>query len=123
MALLVLGFPSHLIPDSHITPHPSYTHHHTAELTSTQDPAAALALVSARPASSTSSVPISSTATATPPTDNKDEVAAEEEEGVDLKRARELVELHYAVREKCKTGELARGLAEARGDVERALGG
>ena len=122
MALLVLGFPSHLIPDSHITPHPSYTHHHTAELTSTQDPAAALALVSARPASSTSSVPISSTATAPPSTENKDKVAAEEE-GVDLKRARELVELHYAVREKCKTGELARGLAEARGDVERALGG
>ena len=122
MALLVLSFPSHLIRDRHITPHPSYTHHHTAELTSTQDPAAALALVSARPTSSTSSVPISSTSTATPSTESKDKVATEEED-VDLKRARELVELHYAVREKCKTGELARGLAEARGDVERALGG
>lgn len=82
----------------------------------TQDPVAALALVSARPASSSISAP-STGASSTEPddaaTDNSDE---------DLRRAKELVELHYDVRERCKRGELSSGLAEARSAVERALG-
>jgi hypothetical protein len=45
-----------------------------------------------------------------------------EEDDKDLHRAKELVALHYDVRERYKRGELTRGLAEARGAVERALG-
>lgn len=40
----------------------------------------------------------------------------------DLKRAKEIVSLHYEVRERCKSGELSRDLAEARRDVDRAVG-
>ncbi|KAG9201565.1 hypothetical protein G6514_005572 [Epicoccum nigrum] len=93
------------------------------------DPAAALALVSARPtppASSTAAAaaagPAPGPATAALPAEHKDEAAAEEQDK-DLQRARELVKLHYQVRERCRTGELAQGLAEARREVERALGG
>ena len=41
----------------------------------------------------------------------------------DLRRAKELVELHYAVKEASRRGELGRGLGEAREMVERAVWG
>jgi hypothetical protein len=47
----------------------------------------------------------------------------DEEEDVDLRRAKELVELHYAVKEGHHRGELGRGLREAREGVQRAVGG
>ncbi|KAL1609345.1 hypothetical protein SLS59_001710 [Nothophoma quercina] len=82
------------------------------------DPAAALALVSARPsASAASSSLTTNTAESTNPSTSSDE------QDVDLQRAKQLVTLHYEVRERFKRGELSRGLAEARRDVERALGG
>jgi hypothetical protein len=67
--------------------------------------------VSARPSSS-------STAPST--TAEPDKPAQDDD--ADLDRAKELVALHYDVRERCKRGELGRGLAEARSAVERALG-
>lgn len=70
-----------------------------------QDPSAALALVSARPSNSTET---------TKPSDDDD---------ADLTRAKELVKLHYDVKEKHKYGELSRGLEEARREVQRAVGG
>ncbi|KAF2253449.1 hypothetical protein BU26DRAFT_418669 [Trematosphaeria pertusa] len=76
------------------------------------DPAAALALVSARPDPTTSA---SSKA-------ERDESREEQEDG-DLKRAKDLVELHYAVKEAHKRGELGRGLMDARASVDRAVGG
>lgn len=78
-----------------------------------QDPDAALALVSARPSSSTSAPHTTAPAPNDPAQDDDDK---------DLQRARELVGLHYDVRERCKRGELGRGLEEARSAVERALG-
>jgi len=39
-----------------------------------------------------------------------------------LRRAKDLVELHYAVKEAHKRGELGRGLMEARRVVEGAVG-
>lgn len=45
----------------------------------------------------------------------------EEEQDKDLNRAKELLKLHYGVREAHKRGELGRGLEEARGMVERAV--
>jgi hypothetical protein len=79
-----------------------------------QDPAAALALVSARPN------PSSATTNPSAATDQK---GTEEEQDTDLKRAKDLVELHYAVKEAHKRGELGKGLLEARRAVEGAVGG
>ncbi|KAF1360500.1 hypothetical protein EJ07DRAFT_115264, partial [Lizonia empirigonia] len=84
-------------------------------------PTAALALVSARasPPSNTTT----STSTTTTTTNETTPTEDEDEDDADLRRAKDLVRLHYEVREPCKTGELSRGLAEARRDVERALRG
>ncbi|KAF2270605.1 hypothetical protein CC78DRAFT_573898 [Lojkania enalia] len=71
------------------------------------DPAAALALVSVRP----SSIP-KSTST---PTENDDQ-------DPDLKKAKDLVELHYEVKERQRKGELSGALEEARKAVGRAVG-
>ncbi|KAF2869262.1 hypothetical protein BDV95DRAFT_498602 [Massariosphaeria phaeospora] len=76
------------------------------------DPAAALALVSARP---------NSTAKPTDPKDKAPETETDEQDP-DLKRAKELVKLHYGVREASKRGELGRGLEEARAAIERVAG-
>jgi hypothetical protein len=38
-------------------------------------------------------------------------------------RAKELLKLHYDVKERHKRGELSRGLEEARREVERVVGG
>jgi hypothetical protein len=86
--------------------HPSYIHT-TSPFTDTillQDPAAALALVSARPNTSDKSATIT------------------EEDDKDLARAKELLKLHYDVKEKHKRGDLARGLEEARRSVARITG-
>jgi hypothetical protein len=72
------------------------------QLTHTQDPAAALALVSARP--HTSAQPSN---------------LATQEEDTDLTRAKDLVKLHYDVKERHKRGDLSRGLEEARMRVAR----
>ncbi|KAJ4987355.1 hypothetical protein SVAN01_07093 [Stagonosporopsis vannaccii] len=84
------------------------------------DPAAALALVSARSSPSPSSA-------SQPSLPGNKQGALQEQDtdtdtDADLRRARELVHLHYAVRERCRTGELGRGLAEARRAVEEAMG-
>ncbi|KAF2662808.1 hypothetical protein K491DRAFT_709471 [Lophiostoma macrostomum CBS 122681] len=71
------------------------------------DPSAALALVSARP-------PKSSSTTQT--------IKDEDDNDPDIQRAKDLVELHYSLREAHKRGELARGLEEARQGVWRAVG-
>lgn len=117
-------YPPYILPRfsrvSWRTTHPPKPLHHPAvdrrypSLTSHQDPTAALALVSAHRTSTSST---SATTTATSP------AGKNEEDDVDLTRARELVELHYNVRERCRTGELKRGLEEARREVERVLGG
>lgn len=80
------------------------------------DPAAALALVSARPGD----VQHSTTTTASTNGDAKEK---NDDDDVDIKRAKELVRLHYEVKQAHKKGELSRALEEARGSVERALGG
>ncbi|KAF3051554.1 hypothetical protein E8E11_009689 [Didymella keratinophila] len=80
------------------------------------DPAAAIALVSARPSSSSTGASSIAPSIATKP----DKPTEDDDE--DLRRAKELVALHYDVRERYKRGELTRGLAEARSAVERALG-
>lgn len=41
----------------------------------------------------------------------------------DLKRAKDLVELHYSVKEAHREGRLDSGLGEARRAVERVVGG
>lgn len=71
------------------------------------DPTAALALVSARPSTSSQ---------ANRTTENHGN------EDPDLKRARDLVELHYAVKVAHRRGELGRKLHEAREVVARAVG-
>jgi hypothetical protein len=48
---------------------------------------------------------------------------AQDEDDADLKRAKDLLKLHYDVKEKHKRGELSRGLEEARKDVARAIAG
>jgi hypothetical protein len=45
-----------------------------------------------------------------------------EEDDADIARAKELLKLHYNVKEKHKRGELSRGLEEARREVGRAIG-
>ncbi|KAF2132704.1 hypothetical protein P153DRAFT_262535, partial [Dothidotthia symphoricarpi CBS 119687] len=77
------------------------------------DPTAALALVSARPPS-----PSASTSASAAP-QNPSTLA---EDDADLTRAKDLVRLHYEVREAHRRGELARGLEEARRGVERVAG-
>lgn len=73
-----------------------------------QDPAAALALVSARP----------------PQVDTSNvEQSKDEEQDADLDRAKDLVKLHYEVKEAHKRGEIGKGLEEARSAVARAVGG
>jgi len=47
---------------------------------------------------------------------------SQEEADADLKRAKDLVKLHYQVKEAHKRGQLGRGLDEARGMVARAVG-
>ncbi|XPS70373.1 hypothetical protein M3J09_002594 [Ascochyta lentis] len=80
------------------------------------DPAAALSLVSLR--ASPASTDLRTT------THNTDEILqSTNDNDTDLQRARDLVSLHYEVRERCKTGQLSRGLEAARREVERALSG
>jgi hypothetical protein len=87
--------------------------------TTPKDPAAALALVSARSNPSPSST---TTGTAsTDPTAQARETSAEDRDP-DLQRAKDLVELHYGVKEAHKRGELGRGLMEARRAVDGAVG-
>jgi len=69
-----------------------------------QDPSAALALVSARPSQPQPSA------------------TADQGDDADLARAKDLVKLHYDVKEAHKRGLLGRGLEEARRSVERAVG-
>lgn len=74
------------------------------------DPSAALALVSAR-------------ANEGPTTGRNEKKEVQHvEEDPDIKRAKELVELHYAVKEAHRKGELGAGLEDARASVERAVG-
>ncbi|EUC37432.1 hypothetical protein COCCADRAFT_22977 [Bipolaris zeicola 26-R-13] len=84
------------------------------------DPAAALALVSARPDSSPSTTTQDTTAPAEP---NTTPTTQQDESDPDLKRAKDLLKLHFEVKEAQKRGELSRGLEEARAMVERAVGG
>jgi hypothetical protein len=81
-----------------------------------QDPNAALALVSARPNPSSSATTSAGDPTASTQEDNAE---ARDE---DLRRAKDLVELHYAVKEAHKRGELGTGLMEARKVVDAAVG-
>ena len=79
-------------------------------LTKSQDPAAALALVSVRPNSVSS-------------TSNPQETSPQvEEQDPDIKRAKDLVELHYAVKEEHTRSELVVEMTEARRSVERVIG-
>jgi hypothetical protein len=71
-----------------------------------KDPKASLALVSARPN-----------------TTNDPTAAADDDQDADLKRAKDLLKLHYEVKEAHKRGELGRGLEEARRAVGKAVGG
>ena len=87
--------------------------------------AAALALVSARPTTSNSSTTTSApSTTASAPsssTSTNPTAPAEEDTDPDLRRARDLVQLHRSVRLKCQSGELAREIKEVRRDIEKAL--
>ncbi|CAE7002262.1 hypothetical protein PTNB73_10241 [Pyrenophora teres f. teres] len=76
----------------------------------TQDPSAALALVSARPNTNTTA----SSAPASTPESTQD---------TELDRAKDLLKLHYEVKEAHMRGELGRGLQEAREAVRRSMGG
>ncbi|KAJ9619796.1 hypothetical protein H2203_008066 [Taxawa tesnikishii (nom. ined.)] len=80
-------------------------------LISIQDPNAALALVSARPATSTSQATSTALNTFVP---------QDEESDVDLKRAKDLIELHSGVRS-AYSGGVDRELLQAREDVRRVL--
>ncbi|KAF2799097.1 hypothetical protein K505DRAFT_231790 [Melanomma pulvis-pyrius CBS 109.77] len=88
------------------------------------DPTAALALVTASPKPKT-------TTTTTDPSHVQDQRGGgggaqkddDDDDDVDLRRAKELVELHYSVREAHRRGELGRALTEARERVQRAVGG
>ncbi|KAF2187759.1 hypothetical protein K469DRAFT_569291 [Zopfia rhizophila CBS 207.26] len=70
------------------------------------DPTAALALVSARP----------------PKSSAEQSQEKEKEDDADLKRVKDLVELHYSVKEAHKRGGLGKRLAEAREAVWRVVG-
>jgi hypothetical protein len=93
----------------HLTPHYQQSFFCTNTV---QDPAAALALVSARPNPSSSTT-----------TDTNEQKVEEQGSDQDLQRAKDLVELHYAVKEAHKRGELGRGLVEARRAVDGVVGG
>ncbi|KAG9188265.1 hypothetical protein G6011_02188 [Alternaria panax] len=81
------------------------------------DPAAALALVSARDTNpDTTSLDTAAKPTAT-------NSATDDEQDPELKRAKDLLKLHYEVKEAHKKGELGRGLEEARSLVRKAVGG
>ena len=84
-----------------------------------QDSTAALALVSARP-----NPPSTSSTTGNAPTDPtaQNQENGAEAQDADLNRAKDLVELHYAVKEAHKRGELGHGLMEARRMVDGAVG-
>jgi hypothetical protein len=82
-----------------------------------QDPTAALSLVTASKPKAASTKPTSAT------DDQTAKELGDEEEDIDLRRAKELVELHYAVKEGHRRGDLGRGLREAREGVARAVGG
>jgi len=84
------------------------------------DPAAALALVSARPATKHDSGTASTTA---PNEEEGERTAGQHSDDADLVRAKELVRLHYQVKVAQQAGVLGRELDEARRDVERALTG
>ncbi|KAF2750687.1 hypothetical protein M011DRAFT_416871, partial [Sporormia fimetaria CBS 119925] len=88
------------------------------------DPTAALALVSARPAptAKTSATAPLHNEPGTEALGQQDKGAAEDADA-DIQRAKELVKLHYEVREKQKRGELGRGLEEARRKVVGIGGG
>lgn len=73
--------------------------------------------MSARPRPSSHSNPNPNTSNASAPQDDV------ESEDRDLRRAKDLVELHYSVREAQRRGELAGGLEEARRAVSRVVGG
>jgi hypothetical protein len=90
-----------------VHPFPFPHHHPTTNLTHKQDPAAALALVSARPHDQSS--PTGATTN-------------QEDDDEDIKRAKDLLKYHYDVKEKHKRGELSLGLERARREVERAVG-
>jgi hypothetical protein len=86
------------------------------------DPAAALALVSARPTTTTTTTSSSPSDAKSKPDAAKDEAQDQaQDEDADIQRAKELVELHYAVTVAHRRGELGAGLAEARASVERAV--
>ncbi|EON64321.1 hypothetical protein W97_03552 [Coniosporium apollinis CBS 100218] len=76
------------------------------------DPTAALALVSARP----------STTTSTQASQTPEQPDALAEDDPDLARAKDLVELHYKVKVAHTGGAVDRGLMEAREAVRRAVG-
>ncbi|PSN63360.1 hypothetical protein BS50DRAFT_637856 [Corynespora cassiicola Philippines] len=76
------------------------------------DPAAALALVSARPTGPSTTADSKEKPTSSP-----------EEDDADLQRAKDLLKLHYEVKEAHKRGELESGLQDARAAVEKAVGG
>jgi hypothetical protein len=69
------------------------------------DPAAAMALVSARPSNSP----------------RAQELKGEQETDPDLRRAKELVEFYYKVKVRQQEGELGKALDEARALVRRAV--
>ncbi|KAF2707786.1 hypothetical protein K504DRAFT_383403 [Pleomassaria siparia CBS 279.74] len=71
------------------------------------DPTAALSLVTVR----------------TKPRTAAAAAAAAHDQDADLQRAKDLVDLHYSVKEAHRRGELGRGLVEARENVRRAVGG
>ncbi|KAH7076500.1 hypothetical protein BKA63DRAFT_283867 [Paraphoma chrysanthemicola] len=81
------------------------------------DPAASLALVSARP--DQAQPPSSTSDPDAPQTSNS---RPDEEDDVDLKRAKDLLKYHYGVKEAHRMGKLNRGLDEARSSVARAVG-
>jgi hypothetical protein len=92
------------LPFPHTTHHISHPYNNHTNTSPLQDSTAALALVSARPNTSDKPLPVT------------------EEDDADLARAKELLKLHYDVKEKHKRGDLARGLEEARREVGRVTG-
>jgi hypothetical protein len=96
---------------------PSSSSHNTPLLTPLkQEPAAAQALVSARPSPPSSSVDAVKQKTAAIQKESKDE-------DPDLQRAKDLVDLHYAVKASHGRGSVDKSLEDAKRDVERVLRG
>ncbi|KAF2088172.1 hypothetical protein K490DRAFT_64844 [Saccharata proteae CBS 121410] len=96
------------------------------------DPSAALALVCVRPSASPTTAATSSTDSGSaPPTTSvtvgqqgeaKDKGEIEEEEDPALRRARDVVTLHYEIKNAQSSGVLADELRRMREDVGRAVG-